>query len=479
MVVTVAGLAGFAATCREPEAEVLPYRLVPVEIRNIAVSATAAGTVEPIQTVEIKSKASGEIFAVTVDVGDSVRAGQVLVRVDPRVPRNALTQAEADLEVAKAQLANAEAQLRRAEALYQSQSITEQEWEDAKLSHASANAQLIRSQRALEDARIAFQDTEVRAASPGIILSRQVEVGTVIQSASSGLSGGATLLTMANLDTVQVRTLVDETDIGKVVPGQRVTMRVEAYPNQPFQGRVLKVEPSAQVQQNVTMFPVLIRIANERGLLRPGMNAEVEIHIADRRDIPAVPNAALRTERDVFSAASVIGLDADSVRRALEVAGPTSGPAPTPVPSGPAGGDRTVTIRGREVTVPDDVDLEAFRAIQAKLDAAGGGREAFRTLTDEERQLFFGVMRAAGGGPGRGGGPPGNADGRAGPRAGGNPAPTPATAGLAPSEHIVFVMRDGRPVPARISTGLTDLDYTEVLSGLTATDSVLVLTGGA
>ena len=88
------------------------------------------------------------------------------------------------------------------------------------------------------------------------------------------MSGGTAILTMADLNLVQVRTLVDETDIGKIQPGLAATVTVDAYPNRPFQGEVLKVEPLAEVQQNVTMFPVIVRIENRDGLLRPGMNAE-------------------------------------------------------------------------------------------------------------------------------------------------------------------------------------------------------------
>ena len=103
--IPVVVLTGTAITCDEPVEEEV-YELVPVTTRDISVSASAAGSVEPIQTIEIKSKASGEIIEVLVDVGDQVSRGNPLVRVDPRVPRNALVQAEADLVVAEAQLAN-------------------------------------------------------------------------------------------------------------------------------------------------------------------------------------------------------------------------------------------------------------------------------------------------------------------------------------------------------------------------------------
>src|ERR671926_1015529 len=127
---------------------------------------------------------------------------------------------------------------------------------------------------------------------------------------------------MADLNQVQVRTLVDETDIGKLQPDQRATVTVDAYPQRPFDGTVVKIEPQALTEQNVTMFPVLIRIDNKEGLLRPGMNAEVEIHVGRRDDVLAVPNAALRTQRDVGSAAQVLGLSPEDVQKQLATAAP-------------------------------------------------------------------------------------------------------------------------------------------------------------
>jgi len=328
-VISAAGVIALAFTvaCEEEIVESV-YRVVPVTERDISVSISAAGSVEPIRTVEVKSKASGEIFAMPVETGDYVRAGELLVQIDPRVPQATLRQAEADLELAQAQLENAQSQLRRSEALHQTESITEQEYDDAKLAVASAQASLVRAERSLEDARISAEDTDVRSPINGVVIVKNVETGTVITSATQGASGGTILLQMANLDTVQVRALVDETDIGQILPDMGSTITVDAYPNRPFRGRVLKIEPQAEVAQNVTMFPVLVRIPNSDGLLRPGMSCEVEITVGTRRGVLAIPNEALRTARDYLSAAGVLGLDPDSVRtqmnQALAAASPAS-----------------------------------------------------------------------------------------------------------------------------------------------------------
>jgi HlyD family secretion protein len=403
----------FVAGCKKDAAPV-PYLAVPVERRDIVVSAQASGSIQPDTTVEVKSKASGEILQLNAETGQVVKRGASLVKVDPRNARNGLAQAQANLDVAKAKLANSTSQKRRADELYKSQSITEQEHDSAMLDYADARSQVVSNQVAVDNARIQLEDTDVRAPITGTILEKDVERGTVIASATTNVSGGTTLLKMADLNQVQVQTLVDETDIGKVQPGQPATVTVDAYPSRPFSGTVLKIEPQATTNQNVTMFPVVVQIANEEGLLRPGMNSEVEIHVGRRDSVLAVPTAALRTQKDVGSAAQVLGLSSASVQQQLAATRPSPSDSP-----------------GR-----------------ASMGAAPSG------------QASMGAAPATGAGN--------RARSGARVRRGGS-------AQGANSRYIVFVKRSGHITPVWIRTGLTDLDYSEVLEGLTPSDTVLVL----
>lgn len=451
------------AACKE---EVVPivYQALPVETRAIVVSVRAAGNVQPDTVVEVKSKASGEILQMAVETGQDVTRGQLLVQVDQRTPRNSVAQTEAELEVAKARFANAEAQNKRSAELFKSQSITEQENEQAVLAVANARAEVVRAQVAYENAKIRMDDTDVRAPISGTIISKNVERGQVISSPTSDVGGGTILLRMADLNLVQVRTLVDETDIGKLRAGLRATVTVDAYPNQPFTGEVLKIEPQAETAQNVTMFPVMIRIENRNGLLKPGMNADVEIQVGRRDSALAVPNAALRTQRDVNSAAQVLGIDsttfaemmrvADAVRdSAQQAAAPARDSAkPVETAAAPQGGATMTTPDGRTVTLPPGVTEAQVRELFRKRFSGG-------TLSAKEQAVMQQVMRSMGGGARAAGGArrPGGSD----YQFGGN--------------YIVFVSRGGAIVPVHIRTGLTDLDYSEVVSGLKATDSVIIL----
>lgn len=318
---TLLAVAGLAA-CGRTEEPKQSYETLPVETRDIVVSVEAAGQIEPAVTVELKSKASGEILAMTGETGQVVPAGTLLVQIDKRQPRNAVSQAEAQLEAAKARRSIAEAQARRAEKLLAERIINDVDFEQAQLEAANAKAEVVRTQVALENARIQLDDTDVRAPITGTIIEKLVEKGQVISSPVMDVGGGSLLLKMADLRTVQVKTLVDETDIGKVRPGMPATVTVTAFPNQPFTGSVLKIEPLANADQTVTTFAVRIVLDNADGLLKPGMNADVDILVAERRGVAAVPMGALRTERDVATSALLVGLDEATVRQQLAAAAP-------------------------------------------------------------------------------------------------------------------------------------------------------------
>src|SRR6185369_10008319 len=366
------------------------YDSAPVETRNIEVTVDASGAIEPETTVEVKSKASGEVLAVHAEIGDVVQKNTMLIEIDKRTPKNNVAQSEAALAAAKARLAIAKTQLDRANQLFKSQTLTQTDVEKADLEFANAQAQVVASQVTLENARITLEDCEVKAPVTGTILSKSVEPGTVIQSTTQAVSGGTTLMQMADLTNVQIRTRVDETDIGKVQPGMPTKVTVAAYPNQPFDGVVLKVEPQAVVEQNVTMFSVIIKIANRERLLKPGMNADVKIRIANRDSVAAVPTAALRAETDVPTSAKMLGIDEAQLRKQIW-------PDAKGVEQGGITKNTVTLPNGREIPLPDGVDAVAVKALMGK---RRGGQE----LSEAERELMRKVFQSAGFGGGQGGG---------------------------------------------------------------------------
>ena len=177
------------------------------------------------------------------------------------------TTRDMDIELQQQRIVQSEEALKLAEANRKQIERKERDLETARSS-------VTRSETQLELRQIEYDDTVIKAPISGTILEKLVEEGQVITSRLSSLASeeGQTLVTMADLDTVYVVTEVDETDIGKVEIGQPVTITVEAYPDTPFQGEVLKIAPQGQAIQNVTTFEVTSELKNvEASSTRQGM----------------------------------------------------------------------------------------------------------------------------------------------------------------------------------------------------------------
>lgn len=432
-----------------------------VERGMLSVSAEATGEIEPLRSVEVTSKASGEILRLYVDVGDRVEPGALLAEVDPRDVRNGYNQAVADLEVAHARMDIAEAQLARSSELRDAGVITEQEFENANLEHANARATLVKAQTNEELNKLRLDDVTIRAPLAGTILAKNVEEGVVIQSASQNVSGGTTLVLMANLDEMQVRTLVDETDMGEIKAGMAADVVVEAYPDRTFRGLVEKIEPQAIVQQNVTMFPVIVRLDNRGGLLRPGMNAEVEIAVAEAQNVLLIPNNAVVTPQDAGPAALALGLDPEAMDLRSLFAGAGRGG----FGAGGAGEGRPGGAQR------PDRGQRPGGAGQGGAGSAGAGRAQFDSIrervargeiTQDSARALFGARRGQRGF---------NAA-----NAGGAEADAEAAPAREPRPGVVFVLTpEGVLEPRIVMMGLNDWDFTEVLSGIEEGDEVAVI----
>jgi len=413
------------------------YDQAPVELRDIRVFVEAAGAVEPLRTVELKSKASGEILSINAENGDWVERSTLLVRIDKRIPANNLSQVEATLKAAESRRSIALLQMERAQKLVRDNTITDSEFEETALALSEAEAQLVRARVDVENARIALGDTDVLAPIDGTIIERNVEPGQVISSPTQDVGGGTLLLRMADLRRVLVRARVDETDIGKISPGMRANVSVAAYPAREFAGRVEKIEPLAVVEQNVTLFSVLILLDNPDTLLLPGMNAEVEIKIAEETQAPAVPAAALRTLDDIAATAHMLNWPQEILRDAVMKerentwkSNPSEPLAAPPVPLRSAAAQRRQNAPGGRPRLSQD-QREAMRRAM---------REARRSQPSRAGRAGAAGRRGDGGQPRRGRNSGNGYDFRA--------------------EYWVLVIRERGPEPVWVRTGTVGVAIT-------------------
>jgi HlyD family secretion protein len=480
---TLAALAAFAAGCANRKSETATVQTAVVEPRDIVVTAQATGTVEPIDTIPVKSQASGMVMKMPVDVGSQVKPGDLLAQLDTRLSQNDYDRTLAAERAALASVQVNDAALKRADALYAQKVITATEHEAAVVAAANSRSALTAAQTALKTAQQNLEYATIRAQVGGTVISKNAAVGTVVSSAISNVGGGSTLLTLADLHQVRMRALVNETDIGNVTTGMPVSVTIDAFPNRTFPGRVEKVEPQAIIQNSVTMFPVLISIPNTDLALLPGMNGEVSIVTQQRMGAVAVPNDAVRSMRDAASVAPLLGLNPDSLRAMLASqrntpagggnGGPNAGARGGQGGQGGFGGNITVdsaTCKTITATLQKSGATAQLDSLRGLMRMSGGMDTTLRARmmavykhAGVNADTARACMRRNGGGGGFGGGAGGARGGGAGgsSRSGG--------------PQIVFVKEGKKWAPRRVSLGVSDFDYSEVRNGLQQGDTVALL----
>jgi HlyD family secretion protein len=471
----------------------------PVERRSIAVTIEATGTVEPIDLIEIKSKASGQIVNMPVEVGSVVKKGDLLAQIDPRDVQNQYAQTLAALKAAQSKVDVSNAQKQRSDQLYQQQVITAPEHEAAVLDLSSSQASLVKARTDLDLAQQRRDDATLRAPIAGTVIAQTVSNGQVISSATSSASGGTSLLTMADLSRVRMRALVSESDVGNVRPGQTATITVDAYPQQSFVGTVEKVEPQAVVQQSLTLFPVLISLRNDQGLLLPGMNGEVSMLVNQRDNVLAVPVDAVRSVREIGAVAVALGMNGDTVRARVQRQVQAQSFASRAAGDSGAGGGFSGARRGGAGGGPGMGAAAGVAGASADPVAGGGSggppdsvraawrrmREAGIVPSDSARAAFRRMRGGAGsrgpGGWGGGGSFGGGGAGASGATAGGSGAMGSGGRSFAGGgggrgrAQVVFVKTAKGLEPRAVRIGISDFDYAEVVDGLKEGEQVALL----
>jgi HlyD family secretion protein len=338
-VVVLAAAAGFSLRAlNNKPAKIDAEKLSKVERIDLARSVVATGKIQPVTQVEIKSKASGIIQKLPVNVGDVVHKGQVICELDQNDLLPALRQQEAAVHVAEASVKSAQADyerykvdaagpdvpflkrdMERARKMYADGLIAQnsrddaeknyqmavQKQESAKANLATAAAAITKAQAALEQqqAVVAMAEENLRNAtivSPidGVVLSRDSEVGTAVSSILVVGSSATLIMTLGDLNEVYVKGKADESDVGKIWLGQPARITVESFKDLKFDGHVTKISPMGTEKDNVTTFEVRVSISNEKHLLKAQMTANAEVILEEHKKVLAIPEGAIVYNKD-------------------------------------------------------------------------------------------------------------------------------------------------------------------------------------
>lgn len=296
IIAVIAAISVFLASSKNSGTEEgsIKFKEVKVARGTFEILVSANGIVKPIDRLEIKSKASGEIVDLPVEEGDHIRKGDLIARLDQKDERAAVAQAQADMDIAKAELNQAQRTYDRREQLFQNNLISEEERDQIVLGLAVAKGKVIQTTTTLERAEERLSEAVVRAPIDGVILQKYVEEGQIIASGVSNVSGGTPIIDIADMNSVYIEAGIDEIDIGKIQAGQAATVIAEAYPNLTFKGKIVRIAPESIIEQNVTLFNVIVEVENTAGKLKSGMNATIEITIQKEENVLLVPTTALQ-----------------------------------------------------------------------------------------------------------------------------------------------------------------------------------------
>jgi len=377
------------------------YRIDKVDRGDIVVSISATGTLNADTTVQVGSQVSGRIARIYVDFNSVVKRGQLLAQLDPTFLNAALNQSKAGVARARATLNQSERDYNRTKDLFAKILVSQADMDAAVTNLESAKAGLEQSEASLEGADVNLRYATITSPISGVVISRAVDVG---QTVAASLSA-PTLFTIANdLKKMQVQASVDEADIGNVKVSQKVSFRVDSYPEERFEGVVTQVRLAPVITQNVVNYTVIISVSNPDLKLMPGMTATVSIEVDKREDVLRAPIQAIRfTPPDAAKENTARGTEGDRSKMMSERTDSSKG-------------ERSWT--GRERSSPDSARGERMKKWRER---------AASDLPQGER----------------------------------HPKDTPKVTARAK----VWMMKDGKPTAISIVRGLMNTQYVEVVDG--------------
>ncbi len=290
------------------QAQKITYITTPLEIKTLTTSVSATGNIEPTNTVEVGIEVSGTISEVLVDYNDQVNAGQVMARLDTTKLHSKVVSSKASLAGSKASISEAKATLKNAQnewgrvhSMYTATGgnyPSKQEMDNTSTAVEKAKAQLAVAVAQSDQATAGLNANEddLRKAvvvSPvnGIVLERKIEPGqTVVASMQTPI-----LFKIAeDLTKMRVIVSVDEADVGEVKENQKVQFTVDAYPARQFDGKITQLRMNSAIVNGVVTYQAVVEVHNTDLLLRPGMTANASIITGTFKNVPVIPNAALR-----------------------------------------------------------------------------------------------------------------------------------------------------------------------------------------
>jgi HlyD family secretion protein len=269
----------------------------PAERRDILFAVTAAGEIGPADQVSVRPEINGRIAELGVDIGDQVPKGGILCRMDDKDLQIERSSRVVEIEGARLQVQKSERNLNRLKELYKDKLVSMEAFEDAKTDSDVAKNTLERVTSNLRQVEESLTKTTIRAPFNCTVLTRPVSVGQAV-SGSAGFNSGTEIMTIANLKDMVVTAHINQADVVRLTPGQKVDINVESVPGLTINGKLERIAPQAIFKNGIKGFAARVQLKDVDVRVRPGMTAILNIPVVSAEDVLGVPLAAVFTENN-------------------------------------------------------------------------------------------------------------------------------------------------------------------------------------
>jgi HlyD family secretion protein len=263
----------------------------PADRGDIVSIVTANGSLQPNLEIRIHPEINGVIEEINVDTNDKVNKGQILAKIGSNSYSIKLNEAKAKYNKAAANLKLDKDTFNANKTLHSKDLISSQEFETSRAKYKNALASFEEAKTSLNIAESNLEKTNIKSTIDGIVLSKNITNGQIV----SDTNNTQPLFTIADgLENLNLIINVSEADIGKIKNGQKVSFKVSSFPDKSFAGNIIKISNSPNTSKNIVTYDITASIDNSALLLKPGMTAEVNIIIANKKNVLRVPTSALR-----------------------------------------------------------------------------------------------------------------------------------------------------------------------------------------
>ena len=263
--------------------------------RSIHFVLNAAGDIGPADQVSVRPEINGLVSELPVDIGDTVKKGDLLFALNDRDLQTDRSSRVTDIEGSKLQVEKTLRYYERSQKLYADKLISQEVYEDSKTDYDMAKNALERSEKALRTVEDQLSKTHIKAPFDCTVLTRPISMGQAV-SGSGGFNSGTEVVTIANLKDMIISAHVNQADVAHMTNGQTVEIEVEAVPGLKFKGVVERIAPQATHKNNLKGFDVQILLKDVDSRARPGMTANIAIPLISAENVLAVPLSAVFTE---------------------------------------------------------------------------------------------------------------------------------------------------------------------------------------